>query len=141
MARRNKAEIDLEDLIPAQIFAIMALVQFGIVDFVAYDGELDLAQTYAFGGYDLSLAFILGAASLAIIAITNELSADDVAFWDDSSGTLDQTYGLAVAGTAALIVLVEFSTTVNDFVTGSDVVATLAFLAAAIAVWAIVWVK
>lgn len=137
----GERSIDLEDLIPAQVFGILVLVQFGIAKLTAYDGTINLADTVALGGVEVSLAFIGSAASLAVIVATNELTAEDVMFWEEDAGELDQVYGFAVAATFALLVLVEFSTYVSDLLAGSDVLATLAFVINVIAVWAIVWVR
>lgn len=142
MATRNgQRNIDLIDLLPAQVAGVMFLIQFGIVELIAYDGAFDLDQAYAIAGFDISLAFIVSAGALAVIVATNELGADDVMFWDEGSGELDQIYGGAIAGTIGILVGVEFVPQINDMVVGSDVFGTAAFLISVVAVWAIVWIR
>lgn len=141
MATANR-NIDIEDLIPAQVAGVMFLIQFGIVELVAYDGAFDLDQTYAIAGFDVSLAFFVSAGALGIIMLTNELGAPDLMFWDDGDDDeLDEIYGGAILGTVGLLVAVEFVPQVNDFILSSDVAGTAAFLTSVVAVWAIVWIR
>jgi len=135
--------IDLEDLVPAQAFGLVTLVQFGIVSLTAY-GSFDLAQTYSFGGFSVSFAFLISIVSLTAIAVTNELDLDDLKAWDESarrSSTLDDTYQWLLVGTFAITIGVEFFQPINDLVTGNDIVGTMAFMIAVGGVWAIVWAK
>ena len=137
----GQKNIDIVDLVPAQIAGVMFLIQFGIVELVAYDGAFDLHEVYEIaGGYELSLAFLINLGAFALIIFTNEIGTDDMRFWDDSSG-LDQVYGLAIVGTLAMIVSVELFDSVGDFVTTSDIAGTAAFLVSVVAIWAIVWIR
>lgn len=140
MATANR-NIDIVDLIPAQIAGVMFLIQFGIVELVAYDGAFDLHDTYEIvGGYDISLAFLINLGAFALIIFTNSIGGDDLRFWDDEDG-LEQVYGLAIVGTLAMIISVEFFDSIGDFVTTSDIAGTAAFLVSVVAIWAIVWIR
>lgn len=132
--------IDIEDLIPAQVAGIMFLIQFGIVELIAYDGAFDLHATYDIAGFEVSLAFLVNIAAIGIIMFTNGIRQDDLRFWDDSAG-LDEVYGGAIVVTVGLVTAVEFWPAANDWIVGSDVAGTAAFLVSVVAIWAIVWIR
>lgn len=137
----GEPQFDLVDLIPAQVAGLMFAVQFEIVQITAYDGWLNLSKSYAVLGQSMSLAFLLGAGSLAVIVATNELSQEDVIFWEEETGELEQFYGASIVASVGLLVGVEFLPSVANWVTGSDVIATAAFVVGGVAVWAIVWAR
>ncbi len=135
--------IDIEDLVPAQAFSLVTLVQFGIVSLTAY-GSFDLAQSMSLGGFNVSYAFIIAIVSLGAIAVTNELDLEDLKAWDDSarrSSSLDDTYQWTLLGTVGITVGVEFIPQINNLVTGSDIIGTVAFAICVVGVWAVVWLK
>ena len=135
-----RQQIDVVDLLPAQVAGIMYLIQFGIVGLIAYDGAFDLHTTYEAAGFTVSLAFLVNIAAVGVIMITNGVEAEDFMFWEDQS-SLDQVYSMAIFGTIALVTIVEFWPWANDFILSSDVAGTAAFLVSVVAIWAMVWIK
>lgn len=136
--------VDVEDLIPAQVFAIAGGVALGIISLTAYGGTFDLGSTHSIAGVSMTLAFLLQAVSVVAVAWTNEMDLAFLKAWDsDVRGSRGKKYDdlsrwLALA-MVALVVGIEFIPEVNNTVTGSDALATVVFLVEAAGIWAISW--
>lgn len=136
--------VDVEDLIPAQVFAITAAVSLGIVSLTAYQGSIDLSQVHTIGGIDMSLAFMLQLVAIAAIAWTNEMDLAFLKAWDDgATGSRGRKYDSfsrwAALAMLVMVVGVEFIPKINEIATGSDAMATAVFLVEAAGIWAISW--
>ena len=135
-------KIDIEDLVPAQVFGLVTLVQFGIVELTAYDGAINLGKEFNIVGQAVSLAFAAGIVSFGIIAVTNELELDDFKAWDDNDrSSLDDSYQWILVGTVIVTVGVEFIGQINSLITGNDIIGTAAFALCVAGVWVIVWAR
>lgn len=128
MIKGDAYDVDLVDSLLVPVFAVATLVAVGIGTFDLF-GVQAAATFFSMGATDFTFAFVLGAGSLVVAAVTNMPETDK---WSQYN------WGIAIGG-LALFVGLEFIPELQSAVTGNDYLAVGVFALEAAAFYVIAY--
>jgi hypothetical protein len=124
----DQYDVDLVDSLLVPVFAVATLVTVGIGTFDLF-GVQAASTFFSMGATDFTFAFVLGAGSLLVAAVTNMPETDKWTQWN---------WGIALSG-IGLFVALEFMPELQSAVTGSDMMGVGVFVLEAAAFYTVAY--